>query len=41
MEYINLTSNDALEYLKKNNVFLTGPPGSGKSYLTKFTKCNK
>ena len=35
MQYLNLTSSEALEYIKNNNVFLTGPPGSGKSYLTK------
>ncbi len=36
MQYLNLTSNDALEIITKNlkNIFLTGPPGSGKSYLT-------
>lgn len=33
MKYINLNSDSALDYLKKYNVFLTGPPGSGKSYL--------
>ena len=33
MKYINSNSEEALEYLKKYNVFLTGPPGSGKSYL--------
>jgi ATP-dependent exoDNAse (exonuclease V) alpha subunit len=36
MQYINLTSNEALKNItqKLKNVFLTGPPGSGKSYLT-------
>lgn len=33
MKYINSNSEEALEYLKKYNVFLTGPPGSGKSFL--------
>ena len=33
MKYINSDSTEAFEYLKKYNVFLTGPPGSGKSYL--------
>ena len=30
---INTNSNDALSYLQKGNLFLTGPPGSGKSYV--------
>ena len=30
---INTNSNNALSYLQKGNVFLTGPPGSGKSYV--------
>jgi ATP-dependent exoDNAse (exonuclease V) alpha subunit len=33
MKYIYSDSQEAFEYLKKYNVFLTGPPGSGKSYL--------
>jgi ATP-dependent DNA helicase PIF1 len=33
MKYINASSEEALDYLKKYNIFLTGPPGSGKSYL--------
>ena len=33
MKYIYSNSEDALEYLIKYNIFLTGPPGSGKSYL--------
>jgi ATP-dependent exoDNAse (exonuclease V) alpha subunit len=34
MKYINCNSDEALPLLFNNNVFLTGPPGSGKSYLT-------
>lgn len=45
MQYLNTTSEDALSYLINYNVFLTGPPGSGKSYLTKqyidYCKKNK
>ncbi len=33
MKYIFSDSESALNYLIKYNVFLTGPPGSGKSYL--------
>ncbi len=33
MKYIYSDSEEALEYLVKYNIFLTGPPGSGKSYL--------
>lgn len=33
MKYIYSDSTEAFEYLKKYNIFLTGPPGSGKSYL--------
>ncbi len=33
MKYIYSDSEESLDYLIKHNVFLTGPPGSGKSYL--------
>jgi ATP-dependent exoDNAse (exonuclease V) alpha subunit len=33
MKFICADSDNALDYLVKHNVFLTGPPGSGKSYL--------
>lgn len=33
MQFIKTNSNDALEIIKNSNVFLTGPPGSGKTYL--------
>lgn len=35
MKYIETDSEQAFEYIKTHNVFLTGPPGCGKSYLTK------
>jgi ATP-dependent exoDNAse (exonuclease V) alpha subunit len=39
MKYLYSDSIEAFEYLKKYNIFLTGPPGSGKSYLiTSFIK---
>ena len=39
MKYIYSNSDLAMEYLTKYNVFLTGPPGFGKSYLVnKFIK---
>jgi ATP-dependent DNA helicase PIF1 len=39
MKFICADSDSALDYLIKYNVFLTGPPGSGKSYLiNKFIK---
>ena len=36
MDYINSTSNEAYNIITKElkNIFLTGPPGSGKSWLT-------
>ena len=37
MKYINLTSGEAFNLItnKNCNIFLTGAPGSGKSWLTK------
>jgi ATP-dependent DNA helicase PIF1 len=37
MKYVNLTSDKAFCHITNNlsNIFLTGPPGSGKSWLTK------
>lgn len=37
MKYVNLKSEDAFNLITDNlsNIFLTGPPGSGKSWLTK------
>ena len=34
MIYKNLTTSEGLLLLNDNNVFLTGPPGSGKTWLT-------
>lgn len=33
MKYISLSQEDALPYMMKGNIFLTGPPGCGKTYL--------
>lgn len=33
MKYINCNSDSAFNYLDKGNVFLTGAPGTGKTYL--------
>ena len=39
MEFLNLNQeeiiNNGFEYLINHNCFLTGPPGSGKTYLIK------
>ncbi len=45
MKYIECGNNIAFDYILKYNIFLTGPPGSGKSYITKeyidYCKNNK
>ena len=33
MKYISLSQEDALPCMMKGNIFLTGPPGCGKTYL--------
>lgn len=39
MKFLKINSDDAFQHLKHKNVFLTGPPGSGKSFLiNKFIK---
>ena len=35
MKYISLSQENALPIMMKGNIFLTGPPGSGKTYLLK------
>lgn len=35
MKYIECDGENALEYIKKYNVFMTGPPGSGKTHVIK------
>ena len=29
----NMNEDEILNYIKNNNIFLTGPPGSGKTYI--------
>ena len=33
MKYVSLSQKEAIPYMMKGNIFLTGPPGCGKTYL--------